>query len=378
MTTRKFYHDFTPASSGTGGQAEILLTTTEIAGAAIFEIAQMSLSTVPFDLFLDQLLVPGDQWFRWTGPLGQIRETKTALSGLFGRFVARAYLTRYLGFSHFEPIRSDTQLLNGWPNLSVKRTKTGDLPDWVIASTVGANTVAIAEAKGSHNTAGAAAPLDAAKSQVRRVNIVAGSTVLKVKRYAIATRWAVKNAAGLDAPWLVVHDPEDGDREPNRDEQGLLVRSIALGHFASIAEGFGLRETAVALRSAKSKRPGHLQLSQREVLAVSRSGEENSTGITAIVTPAGLIAIPRTGDLEEFRSALLTVYGERTLVLTISAATLYAADQIPDLAKESVPARAADAEHLWTQQRRYPDGSVLIPLKMAAMERIPPDQSIVT
>jgi hypothetical protein len=32
-------------------------------------------------------------------PLGQAREVKTALSGLFGRFVVRVYMERYLGIS---------------------------------------------------------------------------------------------------------------------------------------------------------------------------------------------------------------------------------------------------------------------------------------
>jgi len=93
----------------------IELSTGEIADAAIREICQLSLSAAPFDLLLEQLLAPADKWFRWIGPLGEIRETKTALSGLFGRFIARAYLTRYHGFAYFEPVRSETQALAGWP-----------------------------------------------------------------------------------------------------------------------------------------------------------------------------------------------------------------------------------------------------------------------
>ena len=46
---------------------------------------------------LDALLTPTGAGtpFIFRKPLGQAREVKVALSGLFGRFVARAYLERY-------------------------------------------------------------------------------------------------------------------------------------------------------------------------------------------------------------------------------------------------------------------------------------------
>lgn len=163
-----------PNGQGTSTESLIELTTDEIADAAIREIVQLSLSATPFDLFLEQLLVPNDTWFRWIGQLGHIRETKTALSGLFGRFIARAYLTRYFGFAYFEPVQSDTQSLAGWPSFTVKRKADGDLPDWVIASHAGANSIAIAEAKGSHNIAGPNSPLESARKQVNRIDVLSG------------------------------------------------------------------------------------------------------------------------------------------------------------------------------------------------------------
>ncbi len=44
--------------------------------------------------------------FIFKEPLGQAREVKVALSGLFGRFVARAYLERYLNLSIFAHLTS--------------------------------------------------------------------------------------------------------------------------------------------------------------------------------------------------------------------------------------------------------------------------------
>src|SRR5579863_10361189 len=107
MTIRTFHHTFSPFTHPLSHLGAVSISTTEIAQAGIIEIIQLALSAAPFDLLLENLLVPGDHWFKWLGPLGQIRETKTALSGLFGRFVARAYLTKFLGFTHFEPIRAD-------------------------------------------------------------------------------------------------------------------------------------------------------------------------------------------------------------------------------------------------------------------------------
>ena len=53
---------------------------------------------------LDALLTPTGTGtpFIFKEPLGQAREVKAALSGLFGRFVARAYLERYFKLSIFE------------------------------------------------------------------------------------------------------------------------------------------------------------------------------------------------------------------------------------------------------------------------------------
>lgn len=94
MTSRRFHYSFSPWKEAPTSRRTIELTTSQIAKAALREIAQLSLSALPFDSFLNSLLVPSDAWFKWVSPLGRVRETKTAFSGLFGRFVARAYLIR--------------------------------------------------------------------------------------------------------------------------------------------------------------------------------------------------------------------------------------------------------------------------------------------
>ena len=102
--------------------------------------------------FLDTLLRPGAP-FVFHKPLGQSREVKVALSGLFGRFVARAYLEKYFGLSVFAHLGRGTLVLDGPRQIDVHRREQGDLPDW-IACTASLSNLTVAEAKGSHDPSG--------------------------------------------------------------------------------------------------------------------------------------------------------------------------------------------------------------------------------
>ncbi|ACS40559.1 hypothetical protein [Methylorubrum extorquens] len=345
----------------------IMLTTTEIADAAIREIVQLSLSAAPFDLFLDQLLVPGDAWFRWVAQLGQIRETRTALSGLFGRFVARAYLTKYCGFGYFEPIRADLQALAGWPSLTIRKNDSGDLPDWMTATVAGANAYAVAEAKGSHNTQGVEAALGAAKKQVGRIDIMSGTASLTTKRYALATRWSVHGRPDLDKPYLYVDDPDEGDRDPTPKETRHVARSIALGHYATLAEGFGLPGTAAALMSAKRSAPGNLALPRRELTLLSMGDKSRGPTLCAAIVPNGVVPIPGDGDIDAFRNGLLAVYGERTAILAVGEEDILNVDRLeyPTFEADQVVAPGS----FWNRRRIHIDGSELAPLRDTVIKR---------
>lgn len=345
------------------------MSTSEVALAAIKEIAQLSLNAAPFNLFLDELLEPSTKLFRWVSELGHVRETRTALSGLFGRFVARAYLTRYHGFLYFEPIRTDAQVLRGWPSLLVKRKRsiTGDLPDWVIAiSAAHRPTIAIAEAKGSHNVNGPFASLEAAKKQVARVDVLSGKTALRVKRYAIAARWAVHGKPKLLEPWLVVDDPEDGERAPSASEASNFARAIALGHFASLADGFGLAATAAALQQAKVNEPGHLRVPHEDVSQIETDSTTEDM-IGAVVTSTGVVPIPRQTDPVNFLAAFRAVHGDRSLFLGVSADTLREVDRGVPSQKDAealitgVPPEV-DAQELFSRVNQTGDGATTIPI----------------
>jgi hypothetical protein len=71
---------------------------------------------------LDTLLTPTGAGtpFIFKKPLGQAREVKVALSGLFGRFVARAYLERHFNLSIFAHLGSRTIDLDRRRKIKVK------------------------------------------------------------------------------------------------------------------------------------------------------------------------------------------------------------------------------------------------------------------
>lgn len=124
----------------------------EIEDAAIKEVLQTTGARVSSWSILDTLLQPGETAFRFREPLGAAREVKVAASGLFGHFVARAYLQRYMKLTFFAHLGPSTVTLDGRMNLSIRRRRRthGDLPDWV-ACAKDMTAITVAEAKGCHD-----------------------------------------------------------------------------------------------------------------------------------------------------------------------------------------------------------------------------------
>jgi hypothetical protein len=161
---------------------------------------------------LDALLTPTGAGtpFVFSEPLGQAREVKVALSGLFGRFVARAYLERYFNLSIFAHLGSRMIDLDRRRQVKITRLSRGDLPDW-IACAADLSSLTVAEAKGCHDVGGPAKALDRAWAQARRIDVTARGRKVTVKRIAIATRWGMATAGPAEA-LLSVRDPvEEGE-----------------------------------------------------------------------------------------------------------------------------------------------------------------------
>lgn len=101
--TRTFFHSFDPPAASPVSGATVDLEVSEIEDAGIREVLQTPGAAYGAWSILDALLTPTGAGtpFVFREPLGQAREVKVALSGLFGRFVARAYLERYFNLSIF-------------------------------------------------------------------------------------------------------------------------------------------------------------------------------------------------------------------------------------------------------------------------------------
>jgi hypothetical protein len=149
--TRTFDHQFEPlGDSPIPGDAN--LTVPEIEWAGIKEVIQSAGAKVTSWSLLETLLEPNEPRFIFKAPLGLAREVKVALSGLFGRFVARAYLERYFSLTFFAHLGTRTINLDG-KALQIRRKMNhpGDLPDWVACGAKFLNPT-VAEAKGCHES----------------------------------------------------------------------------------------------------------------------------------------------------------------------------------------------------------------------------------
>lgn len=187
--TRTFLHSFDPPASSPVAGATVDLDVADIEDAGIREVLQTPGAAYGAWSILDTLLTPTGVGtpFIFKQPLGHAREVKVALSGLFGRFVARAYLERYFGLSIFAHLGNNVIDLDRRKQARIKRLARGDLPDW-IACKSDLTSLTIAEAKGCHDSGGPAKALARAWTQAGRIDVTAKGRRVTVKRIAVATR----------------------------------------------------------------------------------------------------------------------------------------------------------------------------------------------
>src|SRR6266404_2266983 len=121
--TRTFLHSFDPPSASPVTGPTVDLELSDIEDAGIREVLQTPGAAYGAWSILDALLTPTGPGtpFVFREPLGQAREVKVALSGLFGRFVARAYLERYFGLSIFVHVGKGSMLLDGRRRIEIVR-----------------------------------------------------------------------------------------------------------------------------------------------------------------------------------------------------------------------------------------------------------------
>lgn len=322
--TRTFDHQFQPAHLNPVGGGAVSLTVAEIESAGIREVLQTTGARVGSWSILDGLLEPGEKAFLFREPLGAAREVKVAASGLFGRFVARAYLERYMKMTFFAHLGSKVVRLGGHSiEIRRKRGCAGDLPDWVACSGH-LSDLTIAEAKGSHDK-DPSKRLSGAYKQAGRVDVLQSRKPMRVKRIAIVTRWASK-IGGHKNPIIAVKDPvEPGhpDTEGYLDDAGL---GIARVHMANLLNALGMESLAASLRELlarqtqdlKSESPGgdpRVEEATEELARIKGRVMEPIVGQSSF--PLELVGsyITRAGPLGEHEMSLSVARSLRSIGL---------------------------------------------------------------
>lgn len=245
--TRTFLHSFDPSTASPVTGPTVDLEVSDIEDAGIRAVLQTPGAAYGAWSILDALLMPTGAGtpFIFREPLGQAREVKVALSGLFGRFVARAYLERHFNLSIFAHLGSQIIDLDRRKQVKIQRLSRGDLPDW-IACASDLSSLTVAEAKGCHDVGGPAKALERAWAQAGRIDVTARGRKVTVKRIAIATRWGMAAAGPADAH-LSVRDPVDEGEPIEPEEKEALFIGLLRRHVANLIKPLGHTELADAL-----------------------------------------------------------------------------------------------------------------------------------
>ena len=253
VTNKTFRHRFHPWQDDPMPGGEVELTVEAIEAAGVREVLQTPGAALGSWSMLNALLANDDE-FRFLEPLGQAREVKVALSGLFGRFVARAYLERYLGLHYFTHLGGEEIELGGRLRVRVvrRRGQPGDLPDWV-ACAGDMTGLTVAEAKGSHARSGPGSAINQAKKQVARVNVYGARGKIAVKRVAVATRWGMVRDGPLES-WIRVHDPDDEGEDYTSEEADAAFLGVIRHHMANLFAPLGHQELASEIRAVACAR----------------------------------------------------------------------------------------------------------------------------
>ncbi|OAF16608.1 hypothetical protein [Bradyrhizobium neotropicale] len=246
--TRTFLHSFDPPTASPVTGPTVDLEVSDIEDAGIREVLQTPGAAYGAWSILDALLTPTGAGtpFTFREPLGHAREVKVALSGLFGRFVARAYLERHFNLSIFAHLGSRTIDLDRRSQVKIKRLSRGDLPDW-IACASDLSSLTVAEAKGCHDVGGPAKALDRAWAQAGRIDVTARGRKVTVKRIAIVTRRGTATPGPVEAH-LSVRDPVDEGEPVDPKEKDVLLIGLLRLHIANLIKPLGHVELAGALR----------------------------------------------------------------------------------------------------------------------------------
>lgn len=270
------------------------LSVAAIEEAGLREVLQTPGAALGSWALMEALLAKSEE-FRFVEPLGQAREVKVALSGLFGRFVARAYLEHYGGLHYFAHLGREDVELGGRLHVRVKRRRghEGDLPDW-LACADDLTNLTVAEAKGSHASSPARA-IAQARKQVARVDVHGRAGCMSVKRVAVATRWGMLTD-GPAVSWIKVHDPMDEGEGFTVEEADSALLGVVRLHMGNLLAPLGHGELAAEIREVTRARTGRQEAAAQD-RAQQLVGPASETGSRLQDAHAEAIGDARVGGV---------------------------------------------------------------------------------
>lgn len=329
--------------------SEIELDIADVARCALGEVFQTAPHSASAFAFLEDLLAPGGQLVWREGGLGRGTEMRRSFSALFGRFFARSYLQVHHGYIWFSAIDGNPfRLSENWRVAKRNNSKT-EMPDWVCAR---AGELAIAEAKGSHQTGnptgpGYPGPIKTASGQIqgvlvqRRVGSGRSAWVNKqVKGWAVMSRWGVMSPPR--DPFLFALDPNTEGEPMLSPDTEELIALVARGHVEQLATGLGLLEPSKGELSPKS----HLSI---------RLGHDDPKGVYAgvFIGPLGVLNTSLEGARE---IAALLPNPDSVKFLGLD-------ERVLDDYVSGRPISPTERRHLGDQATIGDDGLVLAPIR---------------
>ena len=291
----------TPSNPHAAGHRHSI-SLSELGNAAARET--FTTATLPFaaawtNLFQDMLAAGPHLRWRENGP-GVGRDARIAYSSLFGRYIARAYLTANEDVRVLVPLDEAKRLLRGTPYAIEKHPPGHGLEaDWIGVD--GHRRLVIAEAKGSFNRGirnwfgptHLPDVLRTALGQAQRTVVfrTSISRPLPAKRWAVASRWA-NEENGL-RPTVLAWDPDEGELDD--DDYGSLARLLHRVDVEGVLKGLGHVEAVqtVNVRPPSSRLPGDMWL---------RVGDQPiDSGFAAMLGPVGIYPLRGREDLDRVR-----------------------------------------------------------------------------
>lgn len=207
-----------------------------------------------FLLYEDLLTADNDLRFSGNGP-GSHKEATIALSNMLGKAMCKWFLSKYADmvyFAHIDHMLDKTvEYSSSKGRIIIKRSSTGDAPDYFCANS--SKFPYVAEAKGRKSSISfTGKSFSTWRKQFKRVRakeVGNNKPSYRLKGYIVATRYTNEKHKRTKSA-LYVEDPNTpGVKDYDDDIKKAIGNEIVLNHYANILGKFDLLEYSNSLKN---------------------------------------------------------------------------------------------------------------------------------